>query len=31
LAARPPERIIDLDGRLGSAVEALAGYQGVAW
>jgi GDP-mannose 6-dehydrogenase len=30
LAARPPQ-IIDLDGRLGPAVESLAGYQGVAW
>jgi GDP-mannose 6-dehydrogenase len=31
LVASPPSRIIDLDGRLGAAVEALAGYQGVAW
>lgn len=30
LAARPSQ-IIDLDGRLGSAVESLTGYQGVAW
>jgi GDP-mannose 6-dehydrogenase len=30
LAARPVQ-IIDLDGRLGPEVEALAGYQGVAW
>jgi GDP-mannose 6-dehydrogenase len=31
LVASPPARIIDLDGRLGSAVEDLNGYQGVAW
>jgi GDP-mannose 6-dehydrogenase len=31
LVANPPARIIDLDGRLGTAVEALDGYQGVAW
>jgi GDP-mannose 6-dehydrogenase len=31
LEADPPGRIIDLDGRLGPAVEALVGYQGVAW
>jgi GDP-mannose 6-dehydrogenase len=31
LAATPPSRIIDLDGRLGAAVESLDGYQGVAW
>lgn len=31
LLAAPPGRIIDLDGRLGPGVEALAGYQGVAW
>jgi GDP-mannose 6-dehydrogenase len=30
LEARP-RQIIDLDGRLGPAVEALQGYQGVAW
>jgi GDP-mannose 6-dehydrogenase len=30
LAARP-RQIIDLDGRLGPAVESLPGYQGVAW
>jgi GDP-mannose 6-dehydrogenase len=29
-SARPP-RIIDLDGRLGSLVESLPGYEGVAW
>jgi GDP-mannose 6-dehydrogenase len=26
-----PERIIDLDGRLGTTVESLQGYEGVAW
>jgi GDP-mannose 6-dehydrogenase len=31
LEADPPGRIIDLDGRLGPAIEALVGYQGVAW
>jgi GDP-mannose 6-dehydrogenase len=31
LEADPPAQIVDLDGRLGRAVEALAGYQGVAW
>jgi GDP-mannose 6-dehydrogenase len=31
LLACPPPRIIDLDGRLGAGVEALSGYQGVAW
>jgi GDP-mannose 6-dehydrogenase len=30
LAAAPP-RTIDLTGRLGSAVEALPGYDGVGW
>ena len=29
-SARPP-RIIDLDGKLGSSVESLPGYEGVAW
>jgi GDP-mannose 6-dehydrogenase len=27
----PPPRIIDLDGRLGEALEALPGYEGVLW
>jgi GDP-mannose 6-dehydrogenase len=31
LVAAQPQRIIDLNGRLGSAVENLAGYEGVAW
>jgi GDP-mannose 6-dehydrogenase len=31
LVANPPNHIIDLDGRLGPGIEALAGYQGVAW
>ncbi|MDA8045727.1 MAG: nucleotide sugar dehydrogenase [Actinomycetota bacterium] len=31
LLGAPPRRIIDLDGRLGSEVEALSGYEGVSW
>jgi GDP-mannose 6-dehydrogenase len=31
LAADPPGLVVDLSGKLGSAVEALPGYQGVAW
>ncbi|MEA2827768.1 MAG: GDP-mannose 6-dehydrogenase [Actinomycetota bacterium] len=31
LVANPPKTIIDLDGRLGAEVQALAGYQGVGW
>ncbi len=27
----PPARVIDLDGRLGPEVEALAGYEGISW
>ncbi len=27
----PPARIIDLDGRLGPKLEALQGYEGLAW
>jgi GDP-mannose 6-dehydrogenase len=27
----PPARIIDLDGRLGAELEALHGYEGLAW
>jgi GDP-mannose 6-dehydrogenase len=31
LRAAPPPRIVDLSGRLGAAVEALPGYEGVGW
>jgi GDP-mannose 6-dehydrogenase len=31
LLATPPPHLIDLSGRLGDAVEALPGYEGVAW
>jgi len=31
LLANPPRRIFDLNGRLGTRVEALPGYQGVGW
>lgn len=31
LAACPPPRIIDLDGRLGPSVERLTGYEGALW
>jgi GDP-mannose 6-dehydrogenase len=31
LLAAPPPFLIDLSGRLGDAVEALPGYEGVAW
>lgn len=31
LRATPPPRILDLHGRLGPDVEALPGYEGVAW
>ncbi|WP_405057697.1 nucleotide sugar dehydrogenase [Kribbella sp. NBC_01505] len=31
LLAAPPARTIDLSGRLGDAVEALPGYEGVGW
>jgi GDP-mannose 6-dehydrogenase len=31
LEADPPPRIFDLNGHLGRSVEALAGYEGVAW
>jgi len=31
LRAQPPRTIIDLCGRLGTDLEALAGYEGVAW
>ncbi len=31
LLESPPSRIIDLDGRLGAELEALHGYEGLAW
>jgi GDP-mannose 6-dehydrogenase len=31
LLGSPPPRIIDLNGRLGSEVEALPGYEGIGW
>jgi GDP-mannose 6-dehydrogenase len=31
LLAAPPRRVIDLSGRLGAAVEALPGYEGLGW
>jgi GDP-mannose 6-dehydrogenase len=31
LLARPPRHLVDLSGRLGAGVEALAGYEGVGW
>jgi GDP-mannose 6-dehydrogenase len=31
LLESPPPRLIDLSGRLGSAVEALPGYEGIGW
>jgi GDP-mannose 6-dehydrogenase len=31
LVSNRPNRIIDLDGRLGAEVEGLEGYEGVAW
>jgi GDP-mannose 6-dehydrogenase len=31
LLANPPGSILDLSGRLGPEVEALPGYEGVAW
>ena len=31
LLSTPPARTIDLSGRLGAAVEALPGYEGVGW
>lgn len=31
LAATPPPHVLDLHGRLGGAVEQLAGYQGAGW
>jgi GDP-mannose 6-dehydrogenase len=31
LRASPPERIMDLSGRLGAEVERISGYQGLGW
>jgi len=31
LAEHPPARLIDLSGKLGAAVEALPGYEGIGW
>jgi hypothetical protein len=31
LIADAPELIIDMNGHLGASVEALPGYEGVAW
>jgi GDP-mannose 6-dehydrogenase len=31
LRAAPPERIVDLSGRLGTDVERIAGYEGLGW
>jgi GDP-mannose 6-dehydrogenase len=31
VVAASPSRVLDLDGRLGEAVEALPGYEGVSW
>ena len=31
LVARSPRHLVDLSGRLGSAVESLPGYEGVGW
>jgi hypothetical protein len=31
LLAHPPAHVVDLSGRLGSVVEALPGYVGIAW
>jgi GDP-mannose 6-dehydrogenase len=31
LCAEPPGRILDLNGRLGAAVERLPGYEGIGW
>jgi GDP-mannose 6-dehydrogenase len=31
LLAAPPDRVLDVHGRLGAEVEALAGYEGIAW
>ena len=31
IVAAAPSRVMDLDGRLGEAVEALPGYEGISW
>jgi GDP-mannose 6-dehydrogenase len=31
LVSTPPERVLDVHGRLGADVEALPGYEGIAW
>jgi GDP-mannose 6-dehydrogenase len=31
LLAAPPPRLLDLSGRLGPEIEALAGYEGLSW
>ena len=31
LRAQPPERIVDLSGRLGAEVERISGYEGLGW
>jgi GDP-mannose 6-dehydrogenase len=31
LLSTPPRHLIDLNGQLGSAVEALPGYEGISW
>jgi len=31
LLVTPPQRLIDLSGRLGSEVESLSGYEGIGW
>ena len=31
LLSSPPPRIIDINGRLGTEVEELPGYEGIGW
>jgi GDP-mannose 6-dehydrogenase len=31
LLAAPPARVLDVQGRLGEEIEALPGYEGLAW
>jgi len=31
LRQSPPARVLDLEGRLGPEIEALAGYEGISW
>jgi GDP-mannose 6-dehydrogenase len=31
LLKSPPPHVLDLSGRLGAGVEALAGYEGLGW